>query len=114
LRSLILNVRLIGILSHGQDQAWVSKMGNLGVAITKQALLDNIKGSQFLSNKGSVFGVQKGKNHILIRASESKFHTHECKGKIGHGWTDINRNNFIDFKNNSIDFFCVCNSMANI
>ena len=80
-------------------------MGNLGVAITKQALLDNIKGIQFLSNKGSVFGVQKGKKRILIRASDSKFHTRECKGKIGHGWTDISRNNFVDFKNNSVDFF---------
>jgi hypothetical protein len=54
------------------------------LSITKQALLGNIPGIHFYFDKGFVFGVEKGGTQVLIRASESKFHTHECKGRIGH------------------------------
>ena len=67
-----------------------------GKTLTKQAILENIKGVQFHAYKRLGLNVIKGNSEVSLQIRESRYYPdHESKGKIGHGWHDISESDFL-------------------
>jgi hypothetical protein len=76
-----------------------------GKILTREAILENIKGVQFHSYKRTGMTVLKGNNQVSLQVRESRYYPdHESKGKIGHGWHDISESHFLRDKR-LVDFY---------
>jgi hypothetical protein len=76
-----------------------------GKALTKQAILDNIRGVQFHSYKRLGLNVLKGNNEVSLQVRESRYYPDRVsKDKVGHGWNDISESDFLRDKD-VVDFY---------
>lgn len=76
-----------------------------GKSLTKQAILENIKGVQFHSYKRLGLNVIKGNREVSLQIRESRYYPdHWSKDMVGHGWHDISEGDFLRDKR-LVDFY---------